>query len=97
VADVEAAQETAWLEAFGTQLRAEGFLCWPYMSASALPSDPPGYSVWLAEWNGVADVPPVHDVIAHQYAHDLPYQGTTVDLSMVVSVALGSFGVGPRR
>jgi len=97
VADVEAVQETAWLEAFGTQLRAEGFLCWPYMSASALSSDPPGYTVWLARWDGVADVPPIHDVIAHQYTHDRPFRSTTVDLSVVLPGALESFGVGPRR
>lgn len=97
VADVEAVEETAWLAAFGAQLRAEGFLCWPYMSASALPSDPPGYTVWLAEWNGADNVPALHDVIAHQYAHDLPYKGTSIDLSAVLSSALVSFGRGPRR
>jgi hypothetical protein len=97
VADVEALSETEWLEAFGTQLRREGFLCWPYMSAVALPSDPPGYSVWLAQWNRQADVPPIHDVIAHQYAHDLPYENTSVDLSAVLAGVLDSFGRGPRR
>jgi hypothetical protein len=97
VADVEAAQEEGWLATFGAELRNRGFLCWPYMSTSALPSDPPGYTVWLAQWDGVADVPPIHDVIAHQYAHDLPYQGTSVDLSAVLPGVLVSFGVGPRR
>jgi hypothetical protein len=97
VADVEDVSERAWLAAFGHQLQREGFLCWPYMSASVLPSDPPGYSAWIAEWNGQDGVPPVHDVIAHQYAHDLPWEGTTVDLSAVYDSALDSFGHGPRR
>ena len=97
VADVENMRMTAWLEAFGTQLRLEGFLCWPYMSANVLSSDPPGYDVWLAQWNNVASVPPIHNVIAHQYAHDLPFEGTSVDLSAVLSEALDSFGHGPRR
>jgi hypothetical protein len=98
VADVENVAETAWLEAFGTQLRAEGFLCWPYMSASVLSSDPPGYSVWLAKWDGADNVPPLHNVIAHQYAHDLSYQGTRVDLSAVLpGNVVASFGIGPRR
>jgi hypothetical protein len=97
VADVETVSETGWLEAFGGELRQQGFLCWPYMSLSVLPSDPPGYTVWLAKWDGIADVPPLHDVIAHQYAHDLPYQGTSVDLSAVDAGVLGSFGRGPRR
>lgn len=97
VADVENVAETAWLEQFGAELRQQGFLCWPYMSASVLASDPPGYTVWLAAWDGVDDVPPIHDVLAHQYAHDLPWQGTTVDLSAVLPGALVSFGRGPRR
>jgi hypothetical protein len=97
VADVENVAETAWLEAFGAELRQQGFLCWPYMSASVLSSDPPGYSVWLAQWDGIADVPALHDVIAHQYAHDLPYLGTSVDLSAVLPGVLESFGQGLRR
>jgi hypothetical protein len=97
VADVEDVQEEAWLKAFGTQLQAEGFLCWPYMSLAAVPSDPPGYSIWLADWNGQASVPPIHDVIAHQYAPNLPYEATRVDLSVVMSTELASFGIGPRR
>jgi hypothetical protein len=97
VADVEAVSERAWLLAFGEQLQSLGFLCWPYMSAVALPSDPPGFEVWLAKWDGQNDVPAIHDVIAHQYAHDLPYDGTSVDLSAVESSALASFGHGPRR
>jgi hypothetical protein len=97
VADVEAVSERAWLEAFGHQLQHEGFLCWPYMSATALPSDPPTYSVWLARWDGQDIVPPIHDVIGHQYAHDLPWDGTSVDLSAFDSSALASFGRGPRR
>jgi hypothetical protein len=97
VADVEAVSEQAWLSAFGAELRRQGFLCWPYMSAVALPSDPPGYTVWLAEWNGVDNVPAIHDVIGHQYAPDVPYLGTAVDLSAFLPSALGSFGIGPRR
>lgn len=97
VADVEAVSERAWLEAFGTALRQAGFLCWPYMSAVALPSDPPGYTVWLAQWNGIDNVPAIHDVIGHQYAPDVPYLGTAVDLSAFDSGALVSFGTGPRH
>jgi hypothetical protein len=97
VADVENVREEAWLLAFGRQLQVRGFLCWPYMSLDALPSDPPGYQVWAALWDGKADIPPAHDVIAHQYAHDLPWRGTTVDLSAVMSTELASFGHGPRR
>jgi hypothetical protein len=97
VADVEAVSETAWLEEFGHQLQLEGFLCWPYMSATALPSDPPGYQVWLAQWSNAGTVPAIHDVIGHQYAHDLPWDGTSVDLSAFLGEALDSFGHGPRR
>lgn len=97
VADVEATFARDWLEAFGDELQAEGFLCWPYMSAVAFPSDPPGFTAWVAEWDGLFDIPPIHDVIGHQYAHDLPFLGTTIDLSAFEPSALASFGRGPRH
>jgi hypothetical protein len=98
VLDVENVSERAWIESFGAALRGLGFLCWPYMSAAVLPSDPPGYTVWMALWDGRADVPAIHDVIGHQFAHDLPYRGTVVDLSVFESaVVLASFGYGPRK
>jgi hypothetical protein len=97
VADVEDVAETAWLTAFGTALRAEGYLCWPYMSADVLSSDPPGYQVWLARWDGQASVPAIHNVVAHQFAHDLPWRSTTVDVSAVLPGALAHFGHGIRR
>lgn len=96
--DVENVSEQAWIRAFGDALRGLGFLCAPYMSASVLPSDPPGYTVWMALWDGVADIPPVHDVIGHQFAHDLPWRGTVVDISVFSAVFVtASFGRGPRR
>jgi hypothetical protein len=97
VADVEAVKEAAWLAAFGKRLQVRGFLCWPYNSAIALPADPPGFQVWLADWNGVDDVPAIHDVIGHQYEPDVPFNGTSVDLSAFMSTELASFGHGPRR
>lgn len=97
VADVEAVSETAWLKAFGQALRTAGFLCWPYMSATALPSDPPGFTVWLALWNGLATVPAIHDVGGHQYAANIPFESTDVDLSVFRPGLLDSFGRGPRR
>lgn len=97
VADMEAVSELAWLLAFGDELRRFGFLCWPYFSEVALPSDPPGFTVWLAEWNGVADVPAIHDVIGHQYAPSVPFDNTQVDLSVFLPATLNSFGWGPRR
>jgi hypothetical protein len=98
VLDVENVSEQPWIIAFGDTLRSLGFLCWPYMSASALPSDPAGYTVWLALWDGKADIPANHDVIGHQFAHDLPWRGTAVDLSVFTAeIMLRSFGRGPRR
>lgn len=96
VADMEAQMDEPWLLAFGTELQSLGFLCWPYMSLSALPSVPPGYTVWLADWNGVPAIPPVHDVIAHQYQPNVAWDGTAVDLSVVDASVLDSFGEGAR-
>lgn len=97
IADMEAQLDEPWLAAFGNQLQAEGFLCFPYMSQVALPSDPPGYTVWLATFDELAEVPPIHDVIANQYKPNVPFDGTAVDLSVWSPAAMASFGRGPRR
>lgn len=97
VLDMEAEADEAWVAMFGRQLQREGFLCWPYMSLSVLGSNPAGYSVWLPTWNGVPTVPPYPNVIAAQYQPNVPFDGTSVDLSVVDVAALDSFGRGPRH
>jgi hypothetical protein len=98
VLDIEAEQlGEPWLQAFGEQLQDEGFLCWPYMSASVLGQDPPGYSIWLPTFNGVASIPAVHNVVAAQYQPNVHFDGTAVDLSVVDPAVLGSFGSGLRH
>lgn len=99
VLDREAELDEPWIAAFGHELQREGFLCWPYNSYSVLAAggDPPGYSIWLPTWNDVRTVPPYPNVVAAQFAHDVAWDGTHVDLSVVESAVLGSFGYGPRQ
>jgi hypothetical protein len=99
VLDMESELDEPFVATFGRQLQREGFLCWPYMSLSPLTAggDPPGFSVWLPTWNNAPAVPPFPNVIAAQYRPDVPWNGTAVDLSVVESPALESFGVGPRH
>lgn len=97
VLDRETTSDEAFNQAFGEQLQDEGFLCWMYMSGVALPSDPPGYSIWLPTFNHIAQVPSIHNVIAAQYAPDVNFPGGTVDLSVVEESVLNHFGQGPRH
>jgi hypothetical protein len=98
VLDVEAEPigET-WLQAFGEELQDQGFLCWPYMSASVLGQDPPGYSIWLPTFNGVQQIPAIHNVVAAQYQPNVQFDGTQVDLSVVDPAVLAAFGSGLRH
>lgn len=97
VVDGEAVIDEPWIRAFGRELQVRGFLCWPYLSLSALAGDPAGFTVWLADWDGFPGLEAGPDVIAHQYRPDVPWGGTQVDLSVVSSLVLPSFGVGPRQ
>lgn len=99
VLDQEAQLDEPWIAAFGHELQQQGYLCWPYNSYSVLAGggDPPGYSIWLPTWDGVRAVPPYPNVIMAQFAPNVPFDGTEVDLSAVESSCLGSFGEGPRQ
>lgn len=99
VLDQEAELDRDWIAAFGHQLQHQGFLCWPYNSGSVLSAggDPPGYSVWLPTWDDVATIPHLPNVIAAQYRPNVAFDGTAVDLSVVDTSALVSFGYGPRQ
>lgn len=97
VLDMEGEADEGWVKAFGGQLAAEGYLCWPYLALSALSSDPGGYDVWLPDWTGVPAVPPYRNVIACQYAGNVAFGGTRVDYSVWDAGWLTHFGVGPRR
>lgn len=97
VADRETVKDEAWLHVFGEQLQDEGYLCWPYMSGSALSSDPPGYNIWLPTFNDVPEIPNIHNVIAAQFQPGVKFQGTEVDLSVVDPAYLNHFGRGPRH
>lgn len=99
VLDQETEVDEPWIAAFGHELQAAGFLCWPYNSVSVVAAggDPAGYSLWLPTWDGVRALPPYPNVVAAQYRADVPFDGTQVDLSVVDSAALASFGHGPRQ
>jgi hypothetical protein len=97
VVDGEAVIDEPWIRAFGKELQVRGFLCWPYLSLSALAGDPAGFTVWLADWDGFAGLEGGPEVIAHQYRPGVRWGGSLVDLSVVSAAVLPSFGVGPRQ
>lgn len=98
VVDGEDIIDEPWIRAFGRELQVRGFLCWPYLSLSALAGDPAGFQVWLADWDGFAGLEgPQPEVLAHQYRPNVPWGGTKVDLSVVAAAVLPSFGIGARQ
>jgi hypothetical protein len=56
-----------------------------------------GHPLWVANWNGMPAVPPLPDVAGHQYAANLAWDGTEIDLDVFDGSMWDHFGDGPRK
>ena len=84
--------------AWAAAVRADGFEAGDYRSlSSAEPGGDPGMTVkWIADWDHVQAVEWPF-VVGHQYAANVPFGGTEVDLNVFSGSVLANFGHGPRR
>ena len=96
VLDMEGHVSPGYVNAFGAQLWQAGYQTFIYEDEQALGGNPVKEGIWLALWDGTADLPPFAAVLAHQYAPDVPWQGGAVDLSVVTAQMLAHGGVGAR-
>lgn len=97
--DFEGEVDAEWITAFAAQLRNDGFDTCPYASLSAISGgDPPELGYWLPDWNGFPVIPsqPPH-VIAHQFEGDVPFMGTSVDVSVGDDTFWNGLGRGVRH
>lgn len=97
ICDVEAEENPGYLDDFAGVVWDGGFQTFVYESLAAVPGNPGKEGIWLADWDGIADLPPLAAVLAHQYRPDVPYLNTQIDLSVVTDTFLAHGGQGPRR
>jgi len=97
--DKETQTDVVWQSAFAAQLSLEGFSCIDYRSLSAIVSDPTPSNAdnWVADW----DVPPNFNeaprIEAIQFAANISFASTEVDLSVISKRMFEHLGRGPRK
>jgi hypothetical protein len=95
ICDVEAQAMAEYLDGFAAEVWDGGFQTEVYESLTVVHKNPVKEGIWLADWDGIADLPA--GVIAHQYRPDVPYQGTEIDVSVISEDMLTHGGEGPRQ
>lgn len=94
--DTEAAVNREWYNAFATQLRNEHYLAVDYGSLSVVLGNAASHVI-VAAWDGIADIAAGQTIEGEQYAANLDFDGTKIDLSVISHELLHLGGVGPRH
>ena len=97
IVDEETEVNAAWINAFAAVLWAAGYQTFIYGSLATVLDNPPEEGYLIADWNDVPTVPPYAHVIGHQYKPNVPWDGTTVDLSVISEEMFVHGGRGPRK
>jgi hypothetical protein len=96
ITDSETEANPGWYNAFATQLRDEHFIAVDYGSLSTVLGNAASYVI-VAAWDGVADIAPGQTIEGEQYAADVAFDGTQIDLSVISDELLHHGGIGPRH
>jgi hypothetical protein len=96
VCDVETSQNAAGYQEWAATVNAAGFWAVDYGSYSTVFGNA-AYDVWAADWNGIPQLMPGQTVGADQYRASVPFDGTTIDLSVVSADMMKRAGIGPRH
>lgn len=97
IIDYETEVNQAWIDSFAAVVWAAGYETFVYGSESTITGNPPKEGRWIALYNGLANLPDIPYAVAHQYAANIPFDGTAVDLSVVSADMLAHGGQGPRQ
>jgi hypothetical protein len=95
VFDLETGQDHAWWHTLATRVRELGQLPVAYGSLSTVLGNKAAVN-WTAAWDGIPQLDAGQTIEATQYAANLPWQGTEVDLSVVSAELLARGGVAAR-
>lgn len=97
LADMETLVDKAWVNALANEIWELGYTTWLYGSLGFVLDDPARGGYLVADWDDIADIPPGHSIVGHQYLANVPYEGTSIDFDVIDSSAIRHLGVGPRR
>jgi hypothetical protein len=97
VLDMEGQVNPGYVDEFGVSIWQAGYQTFIYEDLAALGGNPAKEGIWLALWDGLADIPAYAAVLAHQYLPNVAWQGTTVDLSTITDNMLAHGGIGARK
>jgi hypothetical protein len=97
--DKETQQDRAWCARFASVLHRGGFDCLEYRSVSTIESDPTPSQCdnWAADWYTKVNWNLVPRTEAFQFAPDVHFDTTMVDLSLVSDQCLTKLGTGLRH
>ncbi|MBA0084986.1 MAG: hypothetical protein HRJ53_08320 [Acidobacteria bacterium Pan2503] len=96
VCDLETSIDRSWYAQFTYTVAHEGFQAVAYGSLSTVLENAAS-DVWVAAWDGSAALLAGQTIHGHQWAADVPWQGTTVDLSVCDDWMWDGAGRGPRH
>jgi hypothetical protein len=97
--DKETQRDRAWCEAFGVEIYQHGFVSIEYRSISTIEANPTPsvFDNWAADWDVTPDFTLVRRTEMIQFKANIPWDETTVDLSLATQEAFDRFGRGLRH
>lgn len=96
VLDSEEETDVAWIRAFGGALIRDGFHAVDYRSISVLIAHPSGLVEWAADFS-LPPMPSSQNQSGFQYAADIPWDNTKVDVSIFDDTIYRGCGHGIRK
>lgn len=96
ILDGEARQFPAWYGEWAAEVTANEYFPVDYGSAAYVGANF-AYSIWAAEWDGIPDLVPGQTVGGTQYAANISWGGTQIDLSVISASMYIRGGEGPRE
>lgn len=99
ILDLEGLLDAAYANGFRSEIWAAGYQTVIYEDLYRLIAggNPTGEGVLVADWNNTPSIPPYARVIGCQYAANVPFGGTTIDLDIMSGEMLAHAGFGPRK
>ena len=97
ILDEETQVDAAWVDTFASAIWSAGFETFMYGSLATILHDPPKEGYLVADWTNIPAIPPYANVIGCQYAANLPWDGTQVDLSVITDGMMAHGGIGARN